>query len=79
MAQMVKNLCAMQETLIQFLGWENPLEKGIATHSCLENVVDRGAWRITVHGVAESRTQLSDYTFTSELLIDIFTFLGIDR
>ena len=55
---MVKNLCAMQETLIQFLGWENPLEKGIATHSCLENVVDRGAWRITVHGVAESRTQL---------------------
>ena len=58
---MVKNLCAMQETLIQFLGWENPLEKGIATHSCLENVVDRGAWRITVHGVAESRTQLSDF------------------
>ena len=62
---MVKNLCAMQETLIQFLGWENPLEKGIATHSCLENLVDRGPWRITVHGVAKSRTQLSDYTFTS--------------
>ena len=33
MAQMVKNLPAMQETLIQFLGQEDPLEKGMATHS----------------------------------------------
>ena len=33
MAQMVKNLPAMQETLVQSLGWEDPLEKGIATHS----------------------------------------------
>ena len=29
-------------------------------YSCLENPVDRGAWRATVHGVAESRTRLSD-------------------
>ena len=40
-AQMVKNLCAMQEILIQFLGWENPLEEGIATHSSIL------AWRIS--------------------------------
>ena len=33
MAQIVKNLPAMQETLIQFLGQEDPLEKGMATHS----------------------------------------------
>ena len=33
MAPLVKNLPAMQETLIQFLGWEDPLEKGMATHS----------------------------------------------
>ena len=33
MAQMVKNLPAMQETQVQFLGWEDPLEKGMATHS----------------------------------------------
>ena len=33
MAQTVKNLPAMQETLIQFLGQEDPLEKGMATHS----------------------------------------------
>ena len=33
MAQVVKNLPAMQETWIQSLGWEEPLEKGMATHS----------------------------------------------
>ena len=35
MAQTVKNLPAMQETWIQFLGWEDPLKKGVATHSCI--------------------------------------------
>ena len=41
----------------------NPLQ-----YSCLENPMDRGAWWATVHGVAESRTRLSDFTslhFTS--------------
>ena len=37
----------------------NPLQ-----YSCLENPMDRGAWWATVHGVAKSRTQLSDFTFT---------------
>ena len=32
-AQMVKNLPAMQDTWVRFLGWEDPLEKGKATHS----------------------------------------------
>ena len=32
-AQLVKNLPEAQETLVQFLGWEDPLEKGQATHS----------------------------------------------
>ena len=37
-AQMVKNLPAMQETWVQYLGWEDPLEEGMPTHySCLEN------------------------------------------
>ena len=40
MAQSVKNLPAMPETWIQSLGWEDPLEKGIATHSSIL------AWRI---------------------------------
>ena len=33
--QSVKNLLAMQETWVQFLGWEDPLEKEIATHSSI--------------------------------------------
>ena len=33
MAQMVKNLPAMGETRVRSLGWENPMEKGMATHS----------------------------------------------
>ena len=37
---MVKNLPAMQETQVQFLGWEDPLEEGMATHSSIL------AWRI---------------------------------
>ena len=40
MAQTVKNLTAMQETQVQSLGWEDPLEKGMATHSSIL------AWRI---------------------------------
>ena len=38
----------------------NPLQ-----YSCLENLMDRGAWWATVHGVAKSWTRLSDFTFTS--------------
>ena len=41
-AQMVKNLPVMQETRVQPLGWEVPLEKGMAIHSSIL------AWRITV-------------------------------
>ena len=35
LAQMVKNLPAMRETLVQSLGWEEPLENGTATHSSI--------------------------------------------
>ena len=55
-AQMVKNLPAMWKIQVRFLGQEDPLEK----YSCLENPMDREAWRAPVHGVAKSRTQLSD-------------------
>ena len=46
-AQTVKNLPAMQETQVQFPGWRDLLEKGMAIHSsiiCLGNSMDRGAW-----------------------------------
>ena len=56
---MVKNLPAMQETQVQFLGQEDTLEKEMATHSSIlawRIPMDRGAWWATVHGVAKSRT-----------------------
>ena len=59
---MVKNLPAMQEGLGSISGSGrspgegngNPLQ-----YSCLENSMDRGAWRATVHGLAKSQTRLS--------------------
>ena len=56
-AQPVKNLPAMRETWVPSLGWEDPLEKGMATHSSIlawRIPVDGGAWQATVHGVADS-------------------------
>ena len=36
----------------------------MSEYSCLENPMDGGAWKATVHGVAEGRTRLGDFTFT---------------
>ena len=73
-AQLVKNLPSMWETWVQSLGWEDPLEKGITTHSSIL------AWRIpwaTVQGVTKSWTQLSDFHFHMEsrkmLLMNLFS------
>ena len=67
-AQMVKNPLSMHETWVQFLGWEDPLEKGKATHSGIL------AWRIPwteepdrLHGVTKSQTRLSKFHFHSLL------------
>ena len=60
MAQTVKNLPAKLEDWIPGLGRslgegnDNPLQ-----YSCLENPMDRGAWQVTVHGVAK-KSPLSD-------------------
>ena len=58
MAQTVRNLPAIQETQAQSLGWEDPLEKKWlpTAVSSLENSMDRGIWRATVHGVTKSQT-----------------------
>ena len=68
-AQLVKNLPAMQETWVWPLGWEDPLGKGNGyplQYTGLENSMD-----YIVHGVAKSQTQLSDFhfhfTFTSDI------------
>ena len=60
---MVKYRPAKQEMQVRSLGQEDPLEKKMATDSsilAMENLMNRGAWRATVHGVAKSRTRLSD-------------------
>ena len=59
LSQTVKNPPAIQETWVRSLGWEDPLEEGTATHSCLEcscleNPMNKGAWWATVDGVAKS-------------------------
>ena len=65
-AQRVKRLPAMQETWVRFLGWEDPLEKEMATHCSIL------AWRIPwtekpgglqSMGSHTSQTRLSDFTF----------------
>ena len=63
--QMVKNPPVMQETWVRSLGWEDPLEEGMATHSSIlvwRTPMDRGAWWATVHGVTKSRTWLGNWT-----------------
>ena len=60
-AQLVKNLPAMQVMPVRFLGWKDPLEKGKATPlkcSHLENSMDN-----IVHGITKSPTQLRDFHF----------------
>ena len=55
--QMVKNQPAMRETSVQSLGWEDPLEEEMATHSSIpvwRILMDRRAWQATVQGVAKN-------------------------
>ena len=69
--QTVKNPPSMWETWARSLGWKDPLEEGMATHSSIlawRIPVDRGAWRATVHGVAKSRTQLSKHSTAQRYL-----------
>ena len=58
-AHSVKNLPAMRETWVPSLGWEDPLEKGMATHSSIlawRIPMDRGARQAAINGVAKSFT-----------------------
>ena len=58
-AQRIKNLSSKQDMQVQSLGWEDPLEEGMASHSSIPPwriPMDRGAWWITVHGVTKSQT-----------------------
>ena len=66
MVQRAKNLPVMQETWVQSLGWEDPLENGMATHTSILAWsifgLDRRAWQATVHKV--SRSDATDFHFS---------------
>ena len=54
-----KELPAVRETWVQSLGWEDPLEEGMATHSSIlawRIPMDRGAWWAIVHRVIKSQS-----------------------
>ena len=57
-AQMVKNLPAMPETWVQCLGWEDALEKGMATHSSILpwEIHGQGNRQAVVHGITKNQT-----------------------
>ena len=70
-AQLVKNHPAMQETWVQSLGWEDPLEMGTATHSSI--LAWRIPWRI-VHGVVKRQARLSDFHFIVWMVVPSLVF-----
>ena len=61
MAQLVKNLPAMQKIWVQSLDWEDPLKKGKSTHSSIMDCI--------VPGVTKSQTQLSNFHFQLIILV----------
>ena len=73
-AQMVKRLPTMRETWVQSLGWEDLLEKEMATHSSIL------AWKIPwteEPGVAKSQTRLSDFTCSAEQELRLVILSGL--
>ena len=68
---MVKNPLAMREAWVRSLGWEDPLEEGMATHSGIlawRIPMDRGAWRTTVHGGRKESDTTEQLTHNPPLL-----------
>ena len=66
---------AMQETWIPSLDREDPLEEGMATHSCIlawKNPMDRGTWWATVHGFTKSQTWLKWLSMHIDVCMHIF-------
>ena len=60
MAQTVKNMSAMRETQVQSLGWEDPLDEGMTTHSSI--LVWRIPWAEEPGGLHSMGSQESDMT-----------------
>ena len=77
MAQTIKRLSTMRETWVRSLGREDSPEKEMATHSSA--LAQKIPWTEEpgVHGVAKSRTRLSDFTFTFILFLTEYTIENI--
>ena len=82
LAHTAKNLPAKQETCVRSLGWEDPLEEGIATYSIIlawRIPLDRGDWPYTVQGAAKCQTRLNNFVCVCvcvcEMYIRRFSFL----
>ena len=76
MAQMVKNLFAMQETRVQSPGWKDPLEEGMATHASI--LAYRNPWteepgRLQSMG-SQSQTRLRDFHFNYQFNVKQLIF-----
>ena len=68
-AQTVENLPAMQETWVRSLGWDDPLEEGMATHSSIL------AWRIPwTEGSGRLQSYRQESDMTEQLTLSLFTF-----
>ena len=70
-AQLVKNPLTMWETWVRFLGWEDPLEEGIATHSCIL------AWRIPIDIGAYSSWSGKESDMTEHLSLSLSSHYNI--
>ena len=73
----VKNPPAIQETQVQPLGRDDPLEKGLATHSnilSLGNPMERGAWCVIVHGVTKESGSIQQQNNNKNLGKNLCTF-----
>ena len=80
MAEILKNMPAVQEICFQSLSQEDPLEKGMATHSCIlawRVPWKRGSWRATVHGFTKESdaTEVTKHT-QMRLFIPLLNFLN---
>ena len=73
MAQLVKNVPAMQETWVRSLGWDNPLEKGKATHSSI--LAWRIPWSIQSMGSQKVRRDCVTFTFIVKYLRESTAFI----
>ena len=73
MAQMVKNPPTMQETWVQYLGGEDPLEKGMATYSSIL------AWRIPWTGKPGGLQSMGSQRVRHDWMTNVFTFKTLEQ